>query len=148
MVDDFFDKLDKQLEREELHFAAQAGKLSEVEVLLKKGRAVNVFDDLQKTPLHYAAEGEHIEVVKFLLSHGADVNAHNEKQIGNTALREVAATCSLEMAQILIDAGANPTIPGWAAMSALDLAKKRKNGDGPKVYALLLEAAQRFTKKI
>lgn len=86
--------------------------------------------------------GGHLEVVRFLLSKGADVNAHNEDGAGESPLGEVAATCSMELAAILVDAGANPTIPGWMGISALDRALKRVRGDGPEVCALLLSAAK------
>ena len=55
---------------------------------------------------------------------------------------EVASTCSLEMAQVLIDAGADPTLPGSMQLSALHRAKTRKRGDGPAVYQLLEDAAR------
>jgi hypothetical protein len=36
----------------------------------------------------------------------------------------------------------NPTIPGWMQLTALDRARKRKRGDGPGVYELLMRAAE------
>ena len=44
------------------------------------------------------------------------------------------------MAQLLVDSGADPTIPGWMQLSALDKAHGRKRGDGPTVYELLVAA--------
>jgi ankyrin repeat protein len=130
-------------EQELLHFAAQHGDLAQIERLIVDGSDVNVFDSLGMTPLHWAAKGEHLNVVAFLIKHGADVNAHYEPSIGDTALGEVAGNCSFEMARILVDAGADPSIRGWMQLNALDRAKVRKQGDGPRVYALLTEAAGR-----
>jgi GNAT superfamily N-acetyltransferase len=135
-MDDWFDS-------QKLHFAAQDGDAKQVEQLIKGGYSPNKFDELGKTPLHYAAAGEHFEVVSLLLAHGANVNAHHEPTISNTPIADVAQTCSLKMAQLLLDAGADPTIRGWMQLHAIHHAEKRKRGDGPKVYELL----RRFLNK-
>ena len=128
---------------ERLHAAAQEGDLDEVRRLVSEGEDVNAFDELGKTPLHYAVDREHVEVARYLLEQGADVNAHHEPSLGNTPLSEVAATCSYTMAKLLVEAGADPSIPGWMQLTALDRARKRKRGDGPEVYELLARAASR-----
>jgi ankyrin repeat protein len=129
-------------EKESLHFAAEAGNLNEVKELVARGYDVNAFDEsLSFTPLHYAVRGGHIEVVKYLLSVGADVNAHEEGKIGETPLGVVAANCSYEMAQLLVKAGANPTIHGWMQLTALERARSRKKEEGRRVYELLLKTA-------
>ena len=128
---------------ERLHEAVQDGDLDEVRRLVADGDDVNAFDDLGKAPLHYAVDREHVDVARYLIEHGADVNARHEPSLGNTPLGEVAATCSYVMAKLLVDAGADPTIPGWMQLTALDRARKRKRGDGPEVYELLARAASR-----
>lgn len=70
------------------------------------------------------------EIIQILLDAGADVNAHNESVAGNTPLREVAGSSSLEVAKILIEAGADPTIPGWMQTTALHHAERRKKPEG------------------
>lgn len=130
-------------ERERLHFAAQDGDLSLIKRLLAGGSGINTFDDLGKTALHWAAKKEHLEVAAFLIEAGADVNARDESRIGDTALGEIAGNCSFAMARLLIDAGADPSIRGWMRLNALDRAKLRKRGDGPRVYALLAGAMAR-----
>ena len=131
-------------EEEQLHSAAQDGDLPKVKELIEKGYSLNRFDDVSKTPLHCAVEGDHLDVVQYLIQSGADVNAHEESKIGNTPLREVADNCSYEIAKILIDAGADPTIPGWMQLTAIHKAEKRKKEEGVRVYRLLIEAAKRF----
>lgn len=133
---------DDWFEREQLHIAAQDGDSEYVRELIADGRDVNAFDELGMTPLHYAAMNGHIAVVDLLLANGADVNAHHEPSIGNTPLGEVAGNCSLEIAKRLVDAGADPTIPGFMQITALDRAQARKRGDGPPVYALLKKATR------
>jgi ankyrin repeat protein len=133
---------DNWFEREQLHFAAQDGDVNRLREVLARGHPVNAFDDIGMTPLHYAARGEHYEAAEFLIRSGADVNAHDESRIGNTPLGQVAGECSLRMAHLLVDAGADPTIPGWMQLTALHRAENRKQGDGPQVYELLLKAAE------
>lgn len=136
---------DEWCEKEKLHFASQDGNLEKVKELLTEGYSPNAFDDLSKTPLHYAAEKEHIEVMRVLINACADVNAHEEAKIGNTPLGEVAGHCSYEVAKLLLEAGADPTIPGWMQLTALDTSKKRLRPEGRHVYELLLKAGQRHT---
>jgi ankyrin repeat protein len=137
--DDEKDQFDEEL----LHFAAQGGNLDEVRRLLSEGREINAFDDLGMTPLHYAVMEEHFDVAQFLIEQGADVNAHHEPTISNTPLSEIAGNCSLRIAKLLIDAGADPTIRGWMQLNALDRAERRKKGEGPQVYELLLRARRK-----
>lgn len=131
------------IEAEQLHFAAADGDAGRVAELIGAGYDPNAFDGLGKTPLHYAVANEHYGVITYLLTHGADVNAHDEQHISNTPLADVAQTCSLRMAQLLIDAGADPRITGWMQLNALDRASERKRGEGPQVYELLRNFAER-----
>lgn len=139
-----FVPFEEVFEREQLHFAAQDGDVEAVKQLLKEGYQPNLFDELGKTPLHYAAERGHVGVLKLLLASGADVNAHDESVIGNTPLREIADNCSFEVANILIDAGADPTIPGWMQLTALHQARQRTSPEGLRVRQLLENAAAHF----
>lgn len=89
--------------------------------------------------------------MRILLEAGADVNACNEQRIGNTALRQIADVGSYEIIELLVKAGANPNIPGWMQMTALDLARKRANENSKKRskqedYTILelLETAARY----
>jgi ankyrin repeat protein len=138
------DELSISFEQHRLHDASQAGNFEECKTLLEQKFDPNAFDDLGKTPLHYAAEGEHLEVMRLLLDSGADVNAHDESVIGNTTLGEVAGNCSLAVAKLLIEAGADPTIQGWMQLTAVDKARERKRSEGPRVSQLLETAARKF----
>jgi ankyrin repeat protein len=110
---------------------------------LQRKYPVNRFDDLGKTPLHYAVRAGRIDVVDRLIRAGANVNAHDERVIGNTPLSDNARECSYEMAKRLIDAGADPTIPGWMQLNALHRAAERKDSEALKIQRLLKEAAVR-----
>lgn len=128
---------------QDLHFAASAGDEDAVVALLKRGDDINAFDDIGFTPLHHAAASERLNVMRLLLKAGANANAHDESKIGNTPLGEVAGKCSFELAKLLIDAGADPTIQGWMQLSALDRAKEREGEEGQRVYELLFETARK-----
>lgn len=136
-------ELDAQFQRERLHQAASAGDLARVNDLIERKYPLNRFDDLRKTPLHYAVEDNRLEVVQRLIEAGANVNAHDERWNGNTPLSDNAGECTYEMAKVLVDAGADPTIRGWMQMNAIDRARKRKDANGRKIVRLLEEAARR-----
>lgn len=138
-----------EYEKEKLHFAAEEGDLEEVKALVAMGYDINYFDeDLFRTPLHCAAISGNTDVVEFLLSAGANVNAHSEEHIGETPLGEVASSCSYGIAEALINAGADPTIPGWMGITALDRASERKKPEGVRVYELLLKTAKKLGHKV
>jgi ankyrin repeat protein len=141
--DDDETRLACRFKREALHFAAGEGELCRVEELLAEGYPINAFDDLSWTPLHWAARRERLAVVHYLIAAGADVNARETERFGGTVLKHVAQTCSLELARVLLDAGADPTIPGWMGLTALDRSVDRKRFEGPDVHRRLLEAARR-----
>ena len=135
--------LTAQFQREQLHRAAQDGDLARVNDLIERKYPLDHFDDLGKTPLHYAVQGNRLEVVKRLIKAGANVNAHDERVIGNTPLSDYARECTYEMAKVLIDAGADPTIRGWMQLNAIDRARERRDANARKVLRLLEEAAAR-----
>ncbi len=122
-----------------VHEAAEKGQLETLKVLVESGAAkcLRSFDEIDRTPLHCACAGGHVEAVKYLLSVGADINANNHERIGDTALSDVAQTCSPEMAELLLENGANPLVGGWMHLSAYDHALERKKPDGLIVIALM-----------
>ncbi|MGA7856885.1 MAG: ankyrin repeat domain-containing protein [Terracidiphilus sp.] len=140
MDDDWYEK---ELEKDRLHRAASAGDIEQMKVLLDEGLPINAFDSLDRTPLHCAAISGHIEAVQCLINAGADVNAHDEERIGETPLGEVAANCTFDMAKVLVDSGADPTILGWMTNTALDKSAARKKPEGKRVHKLLVDTVKR-----
>jgi ankyrin repeat protein len=132
-----------QFQREQLHRAAEHGDLARVNDLIDRKYPLNRFDSLGKTPLHYAVHSNRLEVAARLIEAGAKVNAHDERVIGDTPLCDYARECTYEMARLLVDAGADPTIRGWMQMNALDHARRRKDANARKIIRLLEEAAER-----
>jgi ankyrin repeat protein len=133
------------LRTERLHRAAAKGDLSKIERLLTEGYDIDAFDeDLPRTPLHYAAIENQADAVRRLIRAGANVNANDSARIGDTPLGAVADSCSLEIAKLLIDAGADPTISGWMQLTALDRSEGREDREGLRVYNLLYDTARRL----
>ena len=102
---------------------------------------LNISEDMDLT--HLAKISRTLQGKSGGLIGGADVNAHDKEKIGETPLGLVAANCSYKMAELFIAAGADPTIPGWMKITALDRAAKRKKEEGKKVYSLLLGVSRK-----
>ena len=136
--------LEERFELGRLHQASADGDLAEIKRLLPTDhrKLINVFDELSLTPLMRAAMCGHVEAVKLLLAAGADVNAHDNRLIGNTAINEVAGDGEFTMIEVLLEAGADPTIRGWMNLNALDRARSRTRS--PAIYTMLEEAAEKF----
>jgi ankyrin repeat protein len=124
-------------QKEQLHIAAQNGDVDRVRALLAENPSLAYFDAIGCTPLHYAVEKEDFRITSLLLESGADINAHDREHIGETPLGRVADTCTPEMARFLVERGADPTIPGWMTLTAIDRAQQRKDEDGPVVVEIL-----------
>lgn len=110
-----------------LHCAAEDGYLSIAQQLLEAGGrgVLDTFDYINCTPLMCAVVNNHYEIAQLLIKAGSNVNAFDEPQIGNTALRDIGDSGSTKMIKLLLEAGADPNIPGWMQITALDLARER-----------------------
>ncbi len=137
---------EKHSEESSLHAAVKDANLPMVNLLLDYDGAVALdwFDYVNRTPLMIAVEMENIAIARRLLDAGADVNAHNAPRIGNAALHAAAASGTLEMVELLVQAGADPRVEGWMRLTPLDKAQERKRGDGPRIFELLTEAVKRL----
>ena len=94
-----------------LHLAAQS-KENEgtiVRLLLSHGADPNIATSESWTPLHWAAYLGKRESVKLLITAGAQVNIQ-ESRFGHTPLVTAARTGHLDVIQILLESGADPTI--------------------------------------
>jgi hypothetical protein len=123
--------------------AVDTGDVDLVRLLLKAGglKLLHAFDDdLAWTPLMAAAKNGDVAMVRYLLDAGSDVNAHDEAKIGDTALMLAVRYGHYDTAVVLIEHGADPTIPGWMGRTPLDDARDRKRM--PELYALLKSAVR------
>ncbi|MCW1926556.1 ankyrin repeat domain-containing protein [Luteolibacter arcticus] len=120
-------ELDDLIERDGntlLHDAAQLGDLEMMDFFLAHDCPVTreQFDYVDATPLIRAADHGQTAMVIRLLEAGVNPNAHHEARAGNTAIREAVRGGHTEIVSLLLRAGADPTIPGWMAISAVDQA--------------------------
>jgi uncharacterized protein len=95
-----------------LHFAAFFGHPAAAKLLAERGadleaRSTNEQFALDARPLHSAAAAGQLEVCEVLLDAGADVNAVQHG--GYTALLEARQNGNEELAQLLLERGADPT---------------------------------------
>ena len=92
-----------------LHFSSERGQFMVAEVLLTHHADANARDEYDRTPLHFASLYGHSKVVRLLLEHGADVDSKNN--YGETPLFFLSeSNGNLEIAQVLLDYGADPNI--------------------------------------
>ncbi len=80
--------------------------------------------------------------VRYLFSVGADPNSLHEPPAGDTPLGHVAQECSYDVVKLLLDAGANPLVPGSMQITPLMRAERRKRPEGRRVYDLMLSIAR------
>ena len=108
--------------------------------------------DLGESPIHEAVRKRSFIVADLLLELGADINANCEPLIGNTPLDIAVNERDVEAAVYLIDRGANPNIPTWMWLCAIDRAvnEAEKERDDQvrkewvKLYEVMYPAAIRF----
>jgi uncharacterized protein len=130
-----------------VHTAAAYGFTDALKELLAiDGKvALNTFDGISRTPLICAVDNGHLEEASLLLEAGAEVDARDSANIGNTALIQAVQSRNVAMVRLLIRHGADPTIPGWMQLSALDRARDsaRVNPESREIFDLLDQHARR-----
>ena len=130
-----------------VHRAAELGYVNVIHTLLAAdGKvALNSFDYISRTPLICAAHRGQLAAAQLLIEAGSELNAHDERRIGNPALRWAVEAKNEAMVRLLLKAGADPLIPGWMQLSALDEAASWKESRKPhlrKIHDLLESVAR------
>ncbi|KAL1622531.1 hypothetical protein SLS54_005098 [Diplodia seriata] len=112
---DFVHRVGLEFNKVPLHWAAERGKLAQVELLLAWGSDPDRPDDFGETPLHYAAERGHVEVAKRLIPVSAPGRLDNQ---GFTPLRKARERNKAETVRLML--------PFWteADVRATDKCKK------------------------
>jgi uncharacterized protein len=107
-----------------LGLAAFFGHASTVRLLLARGADVRATaqNAMRVQPLHAAAASRNVEVVRAVLTGRPDVNAR--QQVGYTPLMGAAASGLQEMVDLLLGAGADPTLVSEDGKTAADVANE------------------------
>jgi ankyrin repeat protein len=96
------------------------------------------------TALHLAAHFGHADAAQFLLRHGADVRARSTNPLDNEPLHAALAGRSLDVARLLLEAGADPNAAEHGGYAPLHQAAEP--GDLP-LIRLLLDRGARTDRK-
>jgi ankyrin repeat protein len=91
------------------------------------------------TPLHLAAFFGHTRAVERLLAAGAEIDAVSENALRNRPLHAATAGGRVEVALLLLERGADPTVADAGGHTPLHIAAE--NGQVPVVTALLARGA-------
>jgi len=94
-----------------------------VMLLIENGADKFDFDDEGVSILDMAVTYNNIEMLKYLLEQGADIN-QTQRRSGFTALMAAACYGRAEIAQILLDSGANEQTRDMKGFRAVDFARK------------------------
>jgi ankyrin repeat protein len=95
-----------------LALACEHGHIECARILLERGVPTDG-EEYEQTPLFHAAMSGHYEIMHLLIRYGADVNCGEEPAL---------ITCDAECVRILLEAGADPTIPSEDHGTPLDFA--------------------------
>ncbi|KAG9345310.1 hypothetical protein JZ751_009856 [Albula glossodonta] len=121
-----------------LHLAAQYGRYSTAEVLLRAGVSRDARTKVDRTPLHMAAAEGHSSIVELLIRQsGADINAKDMLKM--TALHWAAEHGHREVAELLVKYGADVHALSKFDKTPFDIAMDRQNAE---LMVLLQEGMQ------
>lgn len=105
-----------------LHLAAKKGHEVVVDLLLKRGAALDTLDDFEQTPLHLAADQGHKLIVELLLNQGADKDACDKQ--GQTPLALAVTKGYESVTDLLLTKGASTELARKDGSTPLHLAAK------------------------
>ncbi len=99
-----------------IHALADGGELDVLLALLEHGADVNAWDaERDRTPLLEAVCENQLAAVDVLVKAGAEPNVRSSE--GDTPLRACAELGNVEMASLLLGAGATQTINDWGGLT-------------------------------
>ena len=111
-----------------LHLAGRAGHAPALDALLSGGAEVDVFTTTGATALHFAASSGHAVAIETLIRHGANINVTTQSD-AQTPLMWATASNRLDAIQILLEAGADPSLTtsvvDYVQIAAKDMPQRR-----------------------
>lgn len=102
-----------------LMLAALRGRLPWVQALVQRGALIN---EAGFTALHYACSGPDNGVTRWLIERGAELDARSPN--GSTPLMMAAGYGSPDSIEVLLLAGANPSLRNDKGLTAMDFARQ------------------------
>ncbi|KAJ5929153.1 hypothetical protein N7454_007001, partial [Penicillium verhagenii] len=106
-----------------LNIAAEKNHKEVMTCLLNKGADIELANEAGATPLYIATFSGDTQSVRLLLEHGADVNS-SEQSYNWTSINYAALNGSLDLVKLLLQKGANITIPnchGWTPIHSASM---------------------------
>ena len=109
--------------------AAFFGQPAAVKALIAAGADVNAAakNPLKVAALHAAVAGGKLEIVRTILEAGGDPNA--QQQQGFRPIHEAGTRANRALADLLLNHGADPTLPNDTGKTAVDLAHEKGHED-------------------
>jgi ankyrin repeat protein len=120
------DEKNGQLEHTAMIKACEDGSLDIVKVLVDAGANINLKSKGEFSPLLYAVENKRKPIVEYLVSKGVNIDEKNG-HLGNTALIKACEFGSLDIAKVLVDAGANINLKSKAGFTPLFYAVQKNH---------------------
>jgi uncharacterized protein len=109
--------------------AAFFGQPAAVKALIAAGADVNAAakNTLKVAALHAAVAGRNMEAIKAVLAAGADPNA--QQQAGFRPMHEAGTNANRALAELLLQRGADPTLPADNGKTAIDFAREKGHAE-------------------
>ena len=104
-------------------YTALLGDLARTQKLIDKGANIS---QPGWNALHYATVKNQLPVMKLLLAKGAAIDEVNPD--GDTALMLAVRSGNIEVTQVLISGGADPTASNFKAQNSIEIAREKGNG--------------------
>jgi len=93
-----------------LQWAARNGQIQAIKTLMSNGVDINQRGSDDVTALMDAVSNGQLETVEFLIANGADINARTARDSRCSALSIAAGRNNVEIGQLLLQHGADPTL--------------------------------------
>ncbi|MBC7437406.1 MAG: ankyrin repeat domain-containing protein [Bdellovibrionales bacterium] len=120
-----------------LMIAALKGHLEMAQRLIKRDADVN---KTGWTPLHYAATHAHLDVMRLLLENYAYIDAESPNK--TTPLMMAASYGTPDAVNLLLEAGADPSLKNTQGLSAIDFAQRASRADVAQLIAGFIRGQQ------